>query len=232
MAGAATLWRMRALAIAAVLALGGALGLARAAAPPFGELWHVDGVSVSDDGYWISLRWTAAGYRLQLPGRRAIDWERGDDIRLMSDVVISCRVPGGTWGSQQLAAHLEFPLHPDAKPEADEASRKIVTAADGGLLAFFAALAGREGAEEIPVRVGLGRGGAEHSSLRSRSALALGAKWSVKPLEPDWMLSALVSQIVVSLTVDGERARAELRFEPDPELARAGRIMAQCCKGR
>ena len=232
MAGAATLWRMRSLMIAAVLVLGGARGLAQAAAPYFGELWHVDGVSVSDDGYGVSLRWTAAGYHLQLPDRPAIDWERGDDIRLVSAVEISCRVPGRGRRGQQLSASLELPMHPDARREAEEANRKLITAAEGGLVAFFAALADGIRAEDIPVRVGLRGGGAEFSSLLTRDALVLGAEWSVKHLEPDWMLSALVSEIEVSLTVDGDTARAELRFEPDSELASVGRIMAQRCKGR
>ncbi len=102
-------------------------------------------------------------------------------------------------------------MHPDAKREAEEASRKLVTAAEGGLGAFCAALVGGERTEDIPVRVGLGGGDAECSSLLTRSALR--AKWLVNPLEPDWMVSALVSEIEVSLTVDGEGARAELRFE-------------------
>lgn len=205
------------------------------AASPFGELWRIKGVAVFDDGYRIVLRWPAASFRLQLPDRREIVWERGDDIRLMSEVVISCRVPNGISSGDQLEASLELPTHPEARREAEEARRKrdqeVAAAAKDGLLpALVAAFSGEERPEDIPVRVGFGGGSAEFSSLLTRSLLR--SNWAVEPLEPEWMLSVLVSEVEVSLTVNGVKARAELRFEPNASLARAGRLMVEHCAER
>ena len=74
---------MRALAFAVVLALGSTGGLAQRLGPrldasPFGERWRVKGVTVSSSGHGISLRWPAAAYQHQLPGRRAIEWQAGE----------------------------------------------------------------------------------------------------------------------------------------------------------
>ena len=152
--------------IAAVLSLCAASGL-RAA--PFSELWRVTGVTVSDGGYSVTLRWPAAAYQHQFPGYRAIEWKAGADIRLEPEVVISCRVPSFATDGTPLAAELRLPRHPDAKnrQEAEEAVREIAEIASekGPLVGLIAALAMAGRSERTPVRVGLGGGGAEFSSL-------------------------------------------------------------------
>ncbi len=160
----------------------------------------------------------------------------GEDIRLKSEIVISCRVPGFTSVGQPLRAELRLPRHPDAenRQEAEEAVEEMLSAGRehglAGLLALALATAGQS--ERTPVSVGLGGGGAEFSSLLMQYPASPSRASVVEPLEPDWMLSALVSGIEVDMTVDGQEVRAAFRFKPDVGLARAGRVIVQHCAER
>lgn len=229
----ATLESMRTLAIAAVLTLCTALGLW--AESPFGELWRIKGVSIRDRGHGITLRWKASAYQHELPGHRAIKWRVGDDIRLESELVVSCRVPTSHSSAEPLQAELRLPRHPDAESQQGTVDRKetekeMKEILDGGLAAVIAALATAGRTEErTPVRVGLGGQGAEFSSLLVQYPEGPSRASVVEPLEPDWVLSALVSEVEVGMTVEGEHVRADLRFVPNAGLARAGRMIVEQC---
>lgn len=218
--------------MATVLALFSTHSLAQRSDRPFADLWRVKGITVSDNGRGISLRWPAVSYQHQLPGYQVIKWEADEDIRLKSEIVISCRVPDHLSDGRPLKAELRLPRHPDVESsrEDDEAVEEILAAGEKGLVGLIAAALATAGQNErTPVRVGLGGEGAEFSSLLVQYPTNPSRASVVEPLEPDWMLSALVSEIEVNMTVDGREVRAALRFKPDVALARAGRRMVQHC---
>ena len=225
---------MRAFAIALALSTSGGLAQQLApspADPPFAELWHVEGVTTSDDGYGIQLLWLAEAYHLQLPGRRATDWKADVDIRLRSAVVAFCRAPASPGGDhERLTAKLMI----------------------GGQWARPS----KGAVPTIPVRVSFSEW--EWSALlepeRKRpdplEYLSSVTKWtngggrgpmpdpngplaaSSVGLDPDVVLLAIAAETEAVFTVDGRKTRAELRFEPAPRLARVARRMALGCKGR
>ncbi len=224
---------MRVLAITAVLTMFCTQGLAQGTDRPFADLWRVKGVTVSDNGRGTSLRWPATAYQHQLPGYQVIEWEAGEDIRLKSEIVITCRVPDSSSVGEPLEAELRLPRHPDAQnsEEADEAFKEFLSAAEKGFPALFATAFAPEHIERTPVRVDLG-GGAAFSSLLVQYPDRPSRASVVEPLEPEWMLSALVSGIETDMTVDGQEVQGAFRFKPDVGLARAARLMVQHCAER
>lgn len=223
------LWQVRVLAITALLALFGTDGLAQRTSGPFGDLWRVQGVTVSDSGRGVSLSWPAAAYQHELPGHRAIKWDVGGDIRLKSELVISCRVPGIVSDGEPLAASLRLPRHPDAQDQDEDEVKEVLSAGENGLIGLIGLLGTRLQDESTPVRVRLGAGGSEFSSLLVQYPKAPSRASFVRPLEPSWVLSALVSEIEVNMTLDGDEIQAVLRFEPDAALAHAGRAVVRHC---
>lgn len=225
------LWQVRVLANTAVLALFSADGLAQLTSGPFGDLWRTKGVTVSNSGRGVSLRWPAVAYQHQLPGYPAIKWEEGGDIRLKSEVMISRRVPGIASDGEPLEAALRLPRHPDAQnqDETDDEVKKILSAGENGLIGLIGLLGTKFQEESTPVRVRLGAEGSEFSSFLVQYPMAPARSSVIKPLEPSWVLSALVSEIAVNLTLHGDKVQAVLRFKPDAALALAGRAVVEHC---
>lgn len=226
---------MRTLAVVTVLSVCAAPGLE--ADSPFGDLWRVKGVSIQDGGYGITLHWKATAYQHKLPGHRTIEWNVGDDIRLEAVLDVSCRVPSQRSDAEPLEVTLRLPRHPDAQSQQGTKDRNETEAEfkeilDGGLAGLVAALATTYRAERTPVRVALGGGGAGFSSLLVQYPADPSRESVVEPLESDWILSALVSEVEVDMTVNGEEARAKLRFKPNAGLARAGRTIVEHCIDR
>ena len=100
---------MGALAIVAILALGGTGGLAQLPAPPFEGLDDVEGVYTTIDGYGISLRHAAKVWSVQLPNGSEAKWTAADNIGQAPYVEITCRAPGGYSDPQPLRATWTIP---------------------------------------------------------------------------------------------------------------------------
>lgn len=215
---------MRALAVALALCGSGAL-LQADDGRPFASEWRVDGVTLLKEGSGVRLTWKAASYRLEFPHRESVEWGEEDDIRLEAQVKISCQVPRFLVDARPLAAELGLPNNPDIERKREAALERARAEAKSVwdlLMVVF------EGEEESPVRVRLGES-AEFSSLLEQGG---GPRAVVKPLKPALVLSALVSGVEVDMSVEGEKIQAQLRFKPDAELARVGRLMVRYCMGR
>ena len=228
---------MRALASAAILALGGTGVLAQPLesetdAPPFAAVWHVNGVETSAGGYGIRLALSADSYDLQLPGyRRATTWRWGDDIRQVAGIVVSCRVPATPGGDhERLKAFLA--LSGNWPRRGKQAVAVPVRARVGGW-EFSAVLEPmREPLDQVEYLSamtkwldGLGKGPAPDPAGPVTGS-------GLEQLGPVAVLEAIAADTEAIVALDGEKTRVELRFEPDPERARVAQLMAQRCKGR
>ncbi|MDE0126086.1 MAG: hypothetical protein OXN97_16070 [Bryobacterales bacterium] len=233
----AILWWMRVLACIAILALGGTGCLAlplksEVAEPPFAELWHVNGVTTSAGGYGIALAWISDSYSLQLPGRRATTWSLGDDPRQGAGIVVSCRVPATPGGEHEgLKAVLLLNGH---WPRRGKQAVPVPVRARVGGWEFGVVL---EPVRDPPDRV-------EYASAMTKWLDGLGKGPAPDPagpvtgsgvehhLGPVAVLDTIAADTEAVVTLEGEKTRVELRFEPDPEKARIAQLMAQRCKGR
>ena len=214
---------MRALAVALVLY--GCQTLAQADdGRPFAAEWRVDGVTLLKEGSGARLTWKAARYRLKFPDRDSVEWGEEDDIRLEAWVKISCQVPRFLVAARPLAAELELPNNPDIERKREAALERA--RAEGKSVWDLLNVVLEE--RESPVRVHLGES-AQFSSLLEQGG---GTRAVVKPLKPALVLSALVSGVEVDMSVEGEQMHVQLRFKPDGELARVGRLMVRYCMGR
>ena len=123
-----------------------------------------------------------------------------------------------------LAAELGLPNNPDIESKREAALERARAEAKS----VWDLLMMEFEEEESPVRVRIGEG-AEFSSLLEQGGWTRAA---VKPLKLALVLLALVSGIEVDMSVEGERMQAQLRFKPDAELARVGRLKVRYCMGR
>lgn len=189
---------------------------------------------VSHNGRGISIRWPTANYQPHLPSYQVIEWETSEDIRLKSEIVISCRVPDITSIAQPPRAELRLPRHLDAenRQETEEAVKAMLSVKREHGLAGVLALALATAVQGERTPVGVGGGGAEFSSLLVRYPASPSRASVVEPLESDGLISMLVSGIELDMTVDGWEVRAALRFKPDVGPARAGRVIVQHCVER
>ncbi len=192
-------------------------------ASPFAGLYRLDGVSTSNDEYGIWLFWTARSYKVQLPGLRPTRWESGDDVELLADIAVSCRADGretGHLGPQPIRALLRLPLHPDIPDVPGFFDPRY----------WLRAFTGTH--ERItPVRVrfdsGPGFGSAvneafvDWSFARPNAEVALDAAAAV---------AAIASGKPATVLAEGRGTRLVLRFEAEPERARAARLMALHCE--
>lgn len=202
-----------------------ALAMARqvAGAPPFADLGRGEGVSTSSDGYGAWIDWPASSYRLRFPGRAPLVSEAGAGSGLHAGLTAACRADGrggGHGGPRPLEAHLRLSLHPD-EPDVPSV-----------LHPWFWVLVLTVGEREAtPLRVSFdGRAASDSSLARWRVDWSFPRPDQSVALEPGQALRALASGSPASVLASGPGTRLELRFEPDPGLARAAALMARHCE--
>ena len=202
-----------------------ALAMARPSpgAPPFAGLGRLEGVSTSNDGYGAWIDWTASAYRLQFPGREPLVSGPGAGSGLHAGLTAACRADGrgeGHGRPRPLEAHLHLPLHPD-QPDVPSVFHP-----------WFWVLVLTVGEREAtPVRVSFdGRAAFRSGLVRWRVDWSFPRPDQSVALDPGQALRALASGSPASVLATGPGTRLELRFDPDPGLARAAALMARHCE--
>ena len=191
--------------------------------PPFAELWPAEGSMTSNDGYGAWASWEPHAYRLKYPGRPPLARKRRSSAEEPARLSLTCRADGrpeGLSGPEPVRAELVLPLHPDEPDVPRRGDPRY------WLLAFTG---GEPRRTAVSVRVGSGE--AFSSELvRKRSDWSLPRPSPTVRLDPAEALRALSSGVGATVIAEGPGTWLDLRFEPDPDMARAAELMALHCE--
>ena len=216
--------RERRARIAAAGALLLAATTAAEGASPFEGLYRLEGVTTSNDEYGAWIVWTASSYRLRFPGRAPLVREAAGKSGLRADLMVMCRADGrskGYGGPGPLRADLLLPLHPD-EPD-------VPSFFNPWFWVLVLAVGERE---TTPVRVSFdGRAASPSDLVRRRVDWSFPRPEQSVAVDPGEALRALASESRTGVLAAGPGTRLELRFDPDPGLARAAALMARHCEG-
>ena len=189
---------------------------------PFSDLYHLAGVSTSNDEHGIAVHWAPAEYSLRFPGRPALQGRGGGRGALYAGVAVSCRTDGrsdGYSGPRPLSASLSLPLHPE-EPDVYN-----------WLHPWFW-VRGLTGGEFVrtPLRV-TGAGGTYATELvRATIDYSVARPSQAVPLRARGVLRALASGDGMRLEAVGAGVRLALAFDPAAAGLRgaAGLMLEHC----